>query len=70
MAFAVRVGFRRMFGVIENKNVARWSLGGNDARVLRHVPRSVHFTLMIDLDFNFDFATDRTKATKFCEKQP
>lgn len=46
-----------MFGVIEDKDIAGWSLCGNDAGVLWHVTRSVHFALVIYLDFNFNFST-------------
>lgn len=49
---------RRVFGVIEDKDIAGWSLCGNDAGVLWHVTRSVHFTLVIYLDFNFNFSTN------------
>lgn len=43
--------------VIKDQYVTGWSLCSNDARVLRHVACSVHFSLMIDLYFNLYFST-------------
>lgn len=61
--------FRRMFGVIEDEDITGWSLCSNDAWVLWHVTCSVHFSLMIYLDFNFNFSTNRPKASKLWGKK-
>lgn len=50
--------FGGVFGVIKDEDIAGWSLCGDDARVLRHVTCSVHFSLVIYLDFNFNFPTN------------
>lgn len=47
-----------VFGVIKDQDIAGGSLGGDDAGVLGHVPGSVHLSLVVDLDFNFNFSTD------------
>lgn len=54
-----------MLGVIEYKNIARRSLGCDDARILRHVSSSVHFAFVVDLDLNFNLSAYRPKTTKF-----
>ena len=67
VALAAGVGSRRVFGIVEDEDVRRWRLGGDDARVLRHVTRSVYFTLVVDLDLNFDLTAHRAKASEFCK---
>lgn len=59
--------FRRMFRIVKNKNITGWSLCGNDARVLGHIACPVHFSFMVDLDFYFNFSTNRAKTSKFCK---
>lgn len=51
--------------VVEDQHVAGRGLGGDDARILRHVAGSVHFSLVVDLDLNLDLPTYRPKAAKF-----
>ncbi len=46
-----------MFGVVKDQHITSGGLGGNDAGVLWHVASSVHFSLMINLDFNLYLAT-------------
>lgn len=50
--------------VVKDQHVARGGLGGNDARILRHVARSVNFSLMVDLDLNLYLPAYRSKASK------
>lgn len=50
--------------VIKNQHITGRGLGGNDARILRHVAGSVHFSFMVDLDLNLYFPTNRAKASK------
>ena len=50
--------FRGVFCVIEHQHVTGGGLGGDDAGVLGHIAGSVHFSLVVDLDFNLDFTTD------------
>jgi len=65
VTFAIGIRLRWMFGVVENKDITRWGLGGNDARVLGHVACSVDLTFVVNLDFDLNFATDGSKPTKF-----
>lgn len=55
-----------MFGVVENKDITRRGLGGDDARVLGHVAGSVDLSFVVNLDFDLNFTTDRAKSTEFC----
>ena len=64
LTLATRVRLAGMFRVVEHKHVTTWSLSGDDARVLRHVPGPVNLTLMVDLDLNFDLARHRAETTK------
>ncbi len=61
---AVRVRLGGVLGVVEDEDIAAWSLGGNDARVLGHVAGPVHFPLVIDLDLNLDLAGDAAESAK------
>lgn len=38
-----------VFGVVEDKDLRRHRLGGNEEGVLRHVPRPIYLPLMVDL---------------------
>lgn len=49
--------FGWVFGVIKDQHITGWSLGGNDAGVLRHVAGPVHFSFMVNLDLNLNLAT-------------
>lgn len=49
--------FGGVFGVIKDQDVAGRSLGGDDAGILGHVTGSVHLSLVVYLDFNFNFST-------------
>jgi len=53
-----------MLSVVEDEDVAARGLGGDDAWVLRHVPGSVDFALVVDLDLDLDFARDRTEPAE------
>lgn len=54
--------------IIEDQHITGGGLGGNDARILRHVAGPVHFSFMVDLDLNLYFATYRPKASKLWNK--
>lgn len=61
----------RLWGVlcvIKDQHVAGGGLGGNDARILRHVAGSVNFSLVVDLDLNFYLPTYRPKASELWHK--
>ena len=64
LALATRVRLAWVFCVVKHKHIATWRLGGNDTRVLRHVPGPVHLPLMVDLDLNLNLARDGAKPTK------
>lgn len=53
-----------MLRVVEDEDVAAGSLGGDDARVLRHVAGAVHLALVVDLDLDFDLARDAAEAAE------
>ncbi len=43
--------------VIKDQHVTGGGLGGNDARILRHVAGSVNLALVVDLDLNLYLPT-------------
>lgn len=51
-----------MAGAVENKKVARDSLGCNDVGVLLHVSRSVDFSFVVDPLSNTDLAFGASKT--------
>lgn len=53
-----------MLCVIKNKNVAGRSLCRDDMRILGHVARSVHFSLVIDSNLDFDFSGNGAEAAE------
>ena len=63
-ANSVGIGFRRVLRVVKDEYIAAGGLGGDDARVLRHVAGSVHLPLVIDLDFDLNFSGDTSKSPK------
>ncbi len=65
MTLTGRVRLRRVLGVVENENFAARGLRSNDARILRHVPGTVDFAFVVDLDLDFDLAADRSKTAEF-----
>ncbi len=58
------VGLARVFCVIKDEDVSARSFCGDDARVLRHVASAVDFTLVVDLDINFNLAGYCTETTE------
>ena len=56
LALSVGVGLAGMLGVIEDEDVARRSLCGNDTRVLGHISSTIHLPLVVDLDLNLNLA--------------
>lgn len=64
LALATWVRLAWVFGVVKHEHIAAGRLGGNDARVLRHVPGPVHLSLVVDLDLDLDLARDGAKPTK------
>lgn len=50
--------------VVKDQHVTGGGLGGDDARILRHVAGSVHFPFVINLDFNLYLPTYRSKTSK------
>lgn len=54
-----------MLCVIEDENVTGGGFSGNDARILRHVASSVHFSFVVDLDLDLYLPTNRPKASEF-----
>lgn len=60
----IRTRFGGVFCIIKDQNIASRCLGGNDAGILGHVTGSVHFSLMVDFDLNFNLPTYRPKASK------
>lgn len=60
----VHTWFGWVFGIIKDQYITSWSLGSNDARVLRHVTGPVHFSFMVNLDLNLNLATHWSEATK------
>ena len=63
-ANTIGIGLGGMLSVVEDEDVAARGLGGDDARVLRHVPGSVDFALVVNLDLDLDFARDRTEPAE------
>lgn len=53
-----------VFCIIKDQHITSRGLGGNDAGILGHVTGSVHFSLMVDFDLNFNLPTYRPKASK------
>lgn len=53
-----------VFSVVEDQHVGGGSLGGNDAGVLGHVARSVHFAFVVDLYLDLDLPADGTEAAE------
>ena len=49
MTLATGVRFAGVLGVVKHQHVRAGGLGGDHTRVLRHVPRSVHLTLVDNL---------------------
>lgn len=47
----------RMFGIVKHKHISRGGLGANDEGILRHIPSSVHLSIVVDLNVDFNFAT-------------
>ena len=58
LALATWIRLARVFGIVKHEHVAARGLGGDDARVLGHVPGPVHLTLVVDLDLNLNLARD------------
>jgi hypothetical protein len=44
----------RVLVIVENVNFAAYGLSGNNIHALRHVPRFIHLSLMINLSFDRD----------------
>lgn len=63
LARGLRLG--GMLGVVKYQHVGGGCLGGDDARVLRHVACAVHLALMVYFDLYVYLARNRTKASKF-----
>ena len=55
-----------VFSIVKNQHIWWRCLGGNNTRILGHKTSPIHFTLMIDLDFNFNLSADRPKPSKLC----
>jgi hypothetical protein len=64
-ANAVRVGFGGVLGIVENQDVTRRGLGGDDARVLGHAASPVDLSLVVDLDFDLDFSGNGSESSEF-----
>ena len=60
----VGIGLRRVLGVVEDEDVARRRLSGDDARVLRHAARAVDLALVVDLDLDLDFPRNRSETAE------
>lgn len=56
---------RWVLGIIKHKYITGWGLCGNDAWILWHIAGSIYFSFMVDFYFNFNFPTNRAKASKF-----
>ncbi len=68
VTLAVRLRLGRMLRIVEDEHFAAGSLRGDDARVLRHVARPVHFALVVDLDLDFNLPADGAKSSKFWKR--
>ena len=64
LALSTWVRLAWVFGVVKHKHIAAGRLGGDDARVLRHVPRPIYLPFVVDLDLDLNLAGDRAKAAK------
>ena len=53
---AVGLGLRRVLRPVEDVSLRRDGLGGNQVGVLRHVPRTIDLTLVVDLLRDLDLA--------------
>jgi len=60
----VRVGLGGVLGVVEDQDVAAWGLGGDDARILRHVSSAVDFAFVVDLDLDLNLAGHAAEAAE------
>lgn len=60
----IQTWFGGVFCIIKDQHITSRGLGGNDAGILGHVAGSVHFSLVIDFDLNFNLPTYRPKASK------
>lgn len=60
-----RTWFGGVFCVVKHQHITGWGLGGNDARILRHIPGSVHLSLVVYLYLNLNFTTYWPKSSKF-----
>ena len=64
LALSTWVWLAWVFGVVKHKHIATGRLGGDNARVLRHVPRPIYLPLVVDLDLDLNLAGDRAEAAK------
>ena len=54
-----------MFGVVKDEDVSRGSLCSDDEWILWHVAGTVHLSVVIYLDVDFNFSTHGSKPTVF-----
>ena len=64
-ANSVRIGLGGVLGVVENQDVTRRGLCGDNARVLGHAASPVDLSFVVDLDFDLDFSGHGSESSEF-----
>jgi hypothetical protein len=59
----------RVLCPVKDVDRARWRLGGDQIRVLGHVPRSVHFAIVVDALNNLDASSHVAVSPNFWASQ-
>lgn len=57
--------FSWMFCVIKNENFRTWSFSCDYVRLLRHIPSSVYFTVVIYFNIYFNFSNNASETAEF-----
>ena len=57
----------RMLRVVEDEHLRAGRLRSDKTRILRHVTRTIHLTVVIDAYLRLDLTSDITKTTKLCK---
>ena len=65
VASRVGVGNGGMFGVVKDEHVAGGRFCADNVRILRHVSRAVHLSLVVDSNLHVNLSRNRTEPTEF-----